>query len=112
VKRLTPLFLLIVFLAGCLSSAARQSIGTRPPAATQPAGQDAAAAPPSQTAQQSGQGNLAGQIEAGGWTGLEYTTAVPVGQVLLMALMLFLSHRREMLRIRQNGRCACHGRSG
>jgi hypothetical protein len=96
----------MVFLTGCLSSAARQSIGTRPPLATQPAGQDAAAAPPAQTAQQSGQGNVAGQVNAAGWTGLEYTTAVPVGQVVLLALMLFLSHRREVLRIQQNGKHA------
>jgi len=102
-KRLAPLFLSMVFLAGCLSSASRQSIQSRPPLATQPSGQDATAAPPSQTAQQSGQGNVTGQLDARGWTGLEYTTAVPVGQVVLLALMLVLSHRREMARIKQSG---------
>ncbi len=61
----------------------------------------------SQAAQQSGQGNVSGQIEAGGWKGIEYSSAVPVGQVILMGLMLLLSHRREMARITQNGR---HGR--
>jgi hypothetical protein len=101
-KRLGPLFLIVVFLAGCLSSAGRQSVTTRPPA-TQPSGQDTGAAPPSQIAQQSGQGNVTGQLDARGWTGLEYTTAVPVGQVVLLALMLVLSHRREMARIKQSG---------
>jgi hypothetical protein len=59
-----------------------------------------------QGSQQSGQGNLTGQIDASGWKGVEYSTAVPVGQVVLMALMLLLSHRREMARIRQNGKHA------
>jgi len=56
--------------------------------------------------QQSGQGNVTGQIDASGWKGVEYSTAVPVGQVVLMGLMLLLSHRREMARIRQNGKHA------
>ncbi len=59
-----------------------------------------------QGSQQSGQGNLSSQIDASGWKGLEFSTAVPVGQVVLMALMLWLSHRREVLRITQNGKHA------
>ena len=59
-----------------------------------------------QGSQQSGQGNLTGQIDASGWKGVEYSTAVPVGQVVLMGLMLLLSHRREMARIKQNGKHA------
>lgn len=57
--------------------------------------------------QQSGQGNLSSQIDSSGWTGIEYNTAVPLGQVALMlsqvglmGLMLYLSHRREMWRIK------------
>jgi len=57
-----------------------------------------------QAAQQSGQGNVTGQIDASGWKGIEYSSAVPFGQVILMGLMLILSHRREMARIRQNGK--------
>lgn len=59
-----------------------------------------------QGSQQSGQGNVTGQIDASGWKGIEYSSAVPVGQVILMGLMLLLSHRREMARIKQNGRHA------
>ncbi len=59
-----------------------------------------------QSSQQSGQGNLTGQIDASGWKGIEYSSAVPVGQVILMGLMLWLSHRREMARIKQNGKHA------
>lgn len=55
-----------------------------------------------QATQQSGQGNLSNQMDVSGWTGIEYSTAVPVGQVLLMFFMLFFSHRRELARIRQN----------
>lgn len=57
--------------------------------------------------QQSGQGNLSSQIDSSGWTGIEYNTAVPLGQVALMlsqvglmCLMLYLSHRREVWRIK------------
>jgi hypothetical protein len=56
------------------------------------------------SAQQSGQGNLTGQVDAHGWTGIEYTTALPAGQLALMAMQMFLSHRREMERIKQNGK--------
>ena len=55
-------------------------------------------------AQQSGQGNLSGQVDAHGWTGVEYTTALPAGQLALMAMQMYLSHRREMARITQNGK--------
>jgi hypothetical protein len=99
-------------LTGCAATTARQSMsGPGPPAPTRAA---QPASPPSepeshttaQGSQQSGQGNLTGQIDASGWKGVEYSTAVPVGQVVLMALMLWLSHRREVLRIKQNGKHA------
>lgn len=85
--------------------------GSDPPAPTRPV-QPAPSPTPSEThstaqgSQQSGQGNLTGQIDASGWKGVEYSTAVPVGQVVLMGLMLLLSHRREMARIKQNGKHA------
>ena len=42
------------------------------------------------------------KMQVGGdWKGFEYTTAVPIGQVALMCLMLFFSHRREVLRIKR-----------
>jgi 3-dehydroquinate dehydratase len=56
--------------------------------------------------EQAGQGNVSAHadvpVNASGWTGtgLSYNSAVPVGQVALMGLMLWLSHRREVLRIR------------
>lgn len=95
-------------LAGCAATAARQSMASSCPPAYLAAGQAEASRPdetrPSlQAAQQSGQGNVSGQIDAGGWKGIEYASAVPVGQVILMGLMLWLSHRREMARIGQNG---------
>lgn len=83
-------------------------VGPGPPASPR----TAQPAPPSEShstaqgSQQSGQGNVTGQIDASGWKGVEYTTAVPVGQVTLMGLMLWLSHRREVLRIKQNGKGA------
>ena len=99
----------VLALTGCAATTARQSMtGPGPPAS--PRSSEAATPPtenghsPSQAAQQSGQGNVTGQIEAGGWKGIEYSSAVPVGQVILMGLMLLLSHRREMARIKQNGR--------
>ncbi|KAA0219812.1 MAG: hypothetical protein KJ057_09840 [Phycisphaerae bacterium] len=55
----------------------------------------------SQTAQQSGQANVAGQVNAGGWKGIEYTSAVPVGQVIVILFVVWLSHRREMARIKR-----------
>lgn len=94
IARWLPL-VVVLSLTGCLGSTARQMVQTGP-AESQPG-----ALPPAQVAQQSGQGNLTAQVEAQGWTGFEYTTAVPVGQVVLMTLMLWLSHRREMLRLRQ-----------
>lgn len=88
-----------------------QAVGRRP----ETVGTNAGAAPDgapyslpptasSLASQQSGQGNVTGQVEASGWKGIEYSSAVPVGQVILMGLMLLLSHRREMARIRQNGK--------
>ncbi|MCK6485468.1 MAG: hypothetical protein L6R00_15175 [Phycisphaerae bacterium] len=95
-------------VTGCAATTARQSMSgpdppARPaqPAPTPSAGESHTTA---QGSQQSGQGNLTGQIDASGWKGIEYSSAVPVGQVILMGLMLWLSHRREMARIRQNGR--------
>ena len=106
-------------IAGCAATTARQSmfglsardaeagaalaVRTQP---AQPAPTTNGAEPhaTSQGSQQSGQGNVTGQIDAGGWKGIEYSTAVPVGQVILMALMLLFSHRREMTRIKQNGK--------
>lgn len=109
------LLALLCALAGCASSA-RQSVEFPPAPLSAPAradgtaaaspGRPAAPAPTPQIAQQSGQGNVSAQLDASGWKGVEYTTAVPVGQVVLLALMLLLSHRREVLRIRQNGRHA------
>lgn len=101
-----------IALTGCATTTARQSItGPGPPARPRSAETAALPAedsnPSSQAAQQSGQGNVSGQIDASGWKGIEYSSAVPVGQVILMGLMLLLSHRREMARIKQNGR---HGR--
>ena len=52
-----------------------------------------------QGAQQAGQGNLAAQVQAPGWKGIEYNTAVPIGQVALLMLLIYLSHRREMTRL-------------
>jgi len=99
-------------LTGCAATPAWQSMGgpgppvPRATAEPEPSGTDEGHST-SQAAQQSGQGNVTGQIDAGGWKGIEYSSAVPVGQVILMGLMLLLSHRREMARIKQNGR---HGR--
>lgn len=96
-------------VSGCAATTARQSMsGPGPPA---PARTAESAPTPSaseshstaQGSQQSGQGNVTGQVDASGWKGIEYSSAVPVGQVILMGLMLWLSHRREMARIRQNG---------
>jgi len=109
-------------ITGCAATTARQSMsglsacdaqaGPGPPA---PARAAQAAPTPgrpeshttAQASQQSGQGNVTGQIDASGWKGIEYSSAVPVGQVILMGLMLLLSHRREMARIRQNGKHGC-----
>lgn len=99
-------------VSGCAATTARQSMsGPGPPAPARPA--QPAPSPSAgeshttaQASQQSGQGNLTGQIDASGWKGIEYSSAVPVGQVILMGLMLLLSHRREMARIKQNGRHA------
>ncbi|MCK6458116.1 MAG: hypothetical protein L6Q92_16500 [Phycisphaerae bacterium] len=108
-------------VTGCAATTARQSMsglsacdaqaGPGPPAtarAAQPAptpnGNESHTT--AQGSQQSGQGNVTGQIDASGWKAIEYSSAVPVGQVILMGLMLILSHRREMARIKQNGRHA------
>ncbi|OQZ07280.1 MAG: hypothetical protein B6D36_00720 [Planctomycetes bacterium UTPLA1] len=99
-------------IAGCAATTARQSMSgpvpPAPPGATKPG--PTPSKPESHTtaqaAQQSGQGNVTGQVDASGWKGIEVSSAVPVGQVILMGLMLWLSHRREMARIRQNGRHA------
>lgn len=104
-------------ITGCAATSARQSIGQaggwRPQtggvsASTAPEDAPSSLQPPvsSLASQQSGQGNVTGQIDASGWKGIEYSSAVPVGQVILMGLMLLLSHRREMARIRQNGKHA------
>lgn len=96
-----------LLLLSCVASKARQALNAvapivaPPAAASAPAGKSLSSV---QAAQQSGQGNVSGQIEAQGWTGIEYTTALPLGQVSLMAIMLWLSHRREMERIKQNGK--------
>jgi len=99
----------VLALTGCAATTARQSMtGPGPPApmrATETAALPAAdGQSSSQAAQQSGQGNVSGQIDAAGWKGIEYSSAVPGGQVILMGLMLLLSHRREMARIKQNGK--------
>ncbi|MCK6458230.1 MAG: hypothetical protein L6Q92_17085 [Phycisphaerae bacterium] len=97
-------------VTGCAATTARQSMsGPGPPAparAAQPAPSPSAGEShtTAQGSQQTGQGNLTGQVDASGWKGIEYSSAVPVGQVILMGLMLWLSHRREMARIRQNGK--------
>jgi hypothetical protein len=96
-------------ITGCAATTARQSMsGPGPPAAARPAptrsGSESHTT--AQASQQSGQGNVTGQIDASGWKGIEYSSAVPVGQVILMGLMLLLSHRREMARIKQNGKHA------
>jgi hypothetical protein len=96
-------------IAGCAATTARQSMSEPGPRLSPRA---ALPAPPSEShstaqgSQQSGQGNVTGQIDASGWKGIEISSAVPVGQVILMGLMLWLSHRREMARIRQSGRHA------
>lgn len=103
--------------AGCAATTARQSMGQaggwRPEAVGERAGDSRDNAPyslpptaSSLAAQQSGQGNVTGQVDASGWKGIEVSSAVPVGQVILMGLMLWFSHRREMTRIRQNGKHA------
>lgn len=99
-------------VAGCLGSTAQQSMTSAPPTPppmSAPASEESHAS--AQATQQSGQGNLTGQVDAHGWTGIEYsrTDAVPIGQVVLMAMMLLLSHRREMARIKQNGKCHSGG---
>jgi len=96
---------------GCAATQAQQTMQApapaSQPAATQPA--NGAVAAPTQAAQQAGQTNVAGQAtaavetDAHGWKAIEYTSAVPVGQVILMALMLYLSHRREGLRLTAGG---------
>lgn len=97
-------------ITGCAATTARQSMsGPGPPAraelpAPTPSGNESHTT--AQGSQQSGQANLTGQIDASGWKGIEYSSAVPVGQVILMGLMLWLSHRREMARIKQNGKLA------
>jgi hypothetical protein len=92
--RLIPIVAIAVALPGCAAVTARQSVGRTPA--------EALSGPASQ---QSGQGNVSAQLDASGWKGIEYTytTAVPIGQVLLMILMLWFSHIREMARIRRNG---------
>ncbi|RIK82055.1 MAG: hypothetical protein DCC67_07515 [Planctomycetota bacterium] len=112
-------------LVGCLGSTAHQSMqhqtgagptGPRAGAAPAPDAKPCSLSPTaySPAAQQSGQGNLTSQVDARGWTGIEYSRvdAVPIGQVVLMAMMLVLSHRREMARIRQNGHCHTSGTTG
>ncbi|QOJ04337.1 MAG: hypothetical protein HRU71_12940 [Planctomycetia bacterium] len=98
----------LALIAGCLGSTAQQSMqhsAPSSPTTSAPAADESHAT--AQAAQQSGQGNLTNQVDAHGWTGIEYsrTDAVPIGQVVLMAMMLVLSHRREMARIKQNGHC-------
>lgn len=51
---------------------------------------------------QSGAANVATQIAAGGWKGIEYQSQLPFGLALLLAWQSWLSHRREVLR--QRGR--------
>ncbi|GJQ27304.1 MAG: hypothetical protein HBSAPP02_23360 [Phycisphaerae bacterium] len=97
----------LALIAGCLGSTAQQSMqhsAPSSPTTSAPAADESHAT--AQAAQQSGQGNLTNQVDAHGWTGIEYsrTDAVPIGQVVLMAMMLVLSHRREMARIKQNGK--------
>ena len=107
-------------LWGCASTLARQSMATFPtgtPTSTNALefsdaeraafrellGElaDGDATRSSQTAQQSGQANVTGQVNAGGWKGIEYTSAVPVGQVIVIVFVVWLSHRREMARIKR-----------
>jgi hypothetical protein len=122
IMRRSLLFFITVFLGGAcccvVSGDAKQAVvRSAPPATSQPAKTLMATSAPATdlstttirqdagpTAQQSGQGNLSGQLDARGWTGIEYTTALPAGQLALMAMQMYLSHRREMERIRQNGK--------
>lgn len=87
---------------GCAATQAQQGVDLV--ASSQPV-----AAHETTIVEQAGQGNVSAHadvpVDASGWTGLgmSYTSAVPVGQVLLMGLMLWFSHRREMLRINAGG---------
>lgn len=75
--------------SGCAAAQAKQEVST------------GSASHETVVVEQAGQGNVSLPVttDASGWTGLTYTSAVPVGQVVLMGLMLWLSHRREVLRI-------------
>lgn len=129
-RRLSPLLIVGLFAAGCLSTNARQTAALSPFEPLPAEAGDGAAVVETTVLQQSGQVNLAAELhtrleaaalradrleaelsalklQAGGDVkGFEYHTAVPIGQVVLMVLMLYLSHRREMSRIKQNGRHA------
>lgn len=47
--------------------------------------------------------NVGTNVSADDWSAIRFETAVPVGQVALMMLIIYLSHRREMYRIRYRG---------
>lgn len=103
--------------AGCAANRATQSLGPNggasqaegaPITAPDSESSDRESAS-SQTAQQSGQVNTAAQVYAGGWKGIEVQSVMPAGMAALLAWMSWLSHRREMTRIRQNGK---HGSLG
>jgi hypothetical protein len=42
-------------------------------------------------------------VAVGEARGLSVETAVPLGLMPLMAIVIYLSHRREMVRIKKNG---------
>jgi hypothetical protein len=60
--------------------------------------------PQASTLQQSGQVNAAVDVapDVSGWTGIEYSTALPLGQIVLILVVVWLSHRREVLRIKRS----------
>ena len=97
--------LLLCALGGCTAASPEQSVVEAPgthspgPPTPPPAAPTVVSAAPT-VVQQSPTGGAAA-LSTGGITGVSYITAIPWGQLLLMVLMLWLSHRREMIRLRR-----------
>lgn len=75
-------------------------MGTTPaPADVNPAASVESASSASQAPQQAGAANVAAQVNAAGWKGIDYQSTLPAGMALLLAWQSWLSHRREMARL-------------
>ncbi|MEW6249187.1 MAG: hypothetical protein AB1716_00945 [Planctomycetota bacterium] len=116
------LAVLAALLAGCAASQSQPRLAVAPPAASQPAGEAAAL----DVQQLSGQivagvqaeltsrietaveTTLRAEVQATGGDATGYRSEFGVGATLVVSLTLLLalvlSHRREMARIRQNGK--------